>query len=197
MASAAILVGGRATRYGGVDKSTLIVDGRTILARQLAELTTVTEDILLVGGPPRAPAAATIRWIADRGPGAGPLGGLCTAFESARDDVLVLLASDMPFVTGAFLKYLLDLTYAADVVVPRTGRGYHPLCAAYTRRCQHVVRRRLQEGRLAMMGVLDELRVWPVDPSDLERFGGADRLLANVNTPADFTELEAPFGHKL
>lgn len=195
MASGAILVGGLATRYGGVDKSALRVHGHSILARQLAELSTVTDDILLVGGAPRALAAAGCRWVADRAPGSGPLGGLYTALESARDDVLVLLASDMPFVTAPFLAYLLDLTDAADAVVPRTERGYHPLCAAYTRRCRNVVRRRLQEGRLAMTGVLDEIRVRAVEAGDLERFG--DRLLTNVNTPADFSELEAPLGHKL
>ncbi len=197
MASAAILVGGRATRYGGLDKSALVVDGRPILTRQLSELATVADDILLVGGPPRVCNVAVCRWVADRVPDTGPLSGLSTALEFARSDVLVLLACDMPFVTAAFLKYLLDLTDAADLVIPRTRRGYHPLCAAYTRRCEPVVRRRLQEGRLALTGLLDELRVWPVETGDLERFGDADRLLTNVNTPTDFSELEASLGHKL
>jgi molybdopterin-guanine dinucleotide biosynthesis protein A len=36
--SAAILAGGRASRFGGRDKSALIVNGRTILDRQLSAL---------------------------------------------------------------------------------------------------------------------------------------------------------------
>ena len=36
--SAAILAGGRATRYGGLDKGALLVDGRSIRDRQIAEL---------------------------------------------------------------------------------------------------------------------------------------------------------------
>ena len=36
--SAAILAGGRATRFGGRDKSTLIVDGRPILEQQMAAI---------------------------------------------------------------------------------------------------------------------------------------------------------------
>ena len=38
MQSAAILAGGDARRFGGRDKSALVVDGRTILERQIAEL---------------------------------------------------------------------------------------------------------------------------------------------------------------
>jgi len=38
MVTAAILAGGRATRFGGRDKSTLLVEGQTIFDRQLAEL---------------------------------------------------------------------------------------------------------------------------------------------------------------
>jgi molybdopterin-guanine dinucleotide biosynthesis protein A len=37
--------------------------------------------------------------------------------------------------------------------------------------------------------------VVPVD--DIRRFGDPDRLLANVNTPADYADLEALQGHKL
>ena len=38
MASAAILAGGRASRFGGSDKSALVVGGRSILDRQIEEL---------------------------------------------------------------------------------------------------------------------------------------------------------------
>ena len=48
MFSAAILNGGQATRFGGRDKSALIVDGRTIRDRQIAELSLLTDDILVV-----------------------------------------------------------------------------------------------------------------------------------------------------
>ena len=49
MYSAAILAGGRATRFGGRDKGALLVEGRTIRDRQLAALLAITDDLLLVG----------------------------------------------------------------------------------------------------------------------------------------------------
>jgi hypothetical protein len=35
-----------------------------------------------------------------------------------------------------------------------------------------------------------------IERSVIERFGNPDRLLANVNTPAEFDELEALLSHK-
>src|SRR5437773_591177 len=138
MVSAAILAGGRATRFGGRDKSALVVDGRTILDRQIEALTPLTSDIVIVGSAahPMFPGG---RMIADRVADSGPLGGLHAALLDTRSDALILLACDMPFVTTAFLAHLIDrATRAADAeewdaVVPRTERGYHPLCAVYRR----------------------------------------------------------------
>jgi len=194
MASAAILAGGKARRFGGRDKSALVVDGVPILDRQLAELGPLTDDVLLVGA--RADDART-RSVRDIVPGSGPLGGLDAALAAARDDVLILLACDMPFVTSAFLEYLVASAAGFDAVVPRTDRGYHPLCAVYTRACQARVSERLAGRMLAMRGLVESVQTRVIEPEDVERFGPARRLLANVNTPGEFDELEALLGHKL
>jgi len=52
MSTAAILTGGRAARFGGRDKSALVIEGRSILERQIMELLHVTDDVRLVGEPP-------------------------------------------------------------------------------------------------------------------------------------------------
>src|SRR5258708_30501382 len=187
MVPAAILAGGRATRFEGRDKSALTIEGRTILDRQVESLAPLTRDILIVGRatPPGA------RTIADRVADCGPLGGLDAALAAARGDPLILLACDMPFVTAAFLAHLVDLAAdpAVDVVVPETERGYHPLCAVYRRTVADPAARRLDMRRLEMIDMLAELRVRVVPSAEVERFGDRHRLLANVNTPADLTDL--------
>jgi molybdopterin-guanine dinucleotide biosynthesis protein A len=217
MWSAAILAGGRATRFGGRDKGALIVEGESIQSRQLAALAQVADDLMIVGPDPAArrlppaprlwrtgqPVAGDqaigfpVRILPDRVPGRGPLGGLHTALSEARGEALVIVACDMPFVSAPLLAHLLALTREADAVVPATGRGYHPLCAAYTRACLDSIARRLSKGELKMSGWLDEVRVRAVSDAELCVFGNPDALLANVNTPDDFLGLEAHQGHKL
>ncbi|MCU1383557.1 MAG: Molybdopterin-guanine dinucleotide biosynthesis protein [Acidobacteria bacterium] len=191
MNSAAILAGGQATRFGGRDKSALLVDGRAILDRQIAALSPLTEDLMIVGGAQRSAP----RVIADIVAGCGPLGGLHAALTAARGDALFLVACDMPYVTTAFVEYLLSLAGSADAVVPRSERGYHPLCAVYTRACLEPAAARLADRRLKMRELVDDVRTRVVSAEDIRRFGDPDRLLANVNTPADFAGLEALQGH--
>ena len=192
--SVAILAGGRATRFDGHDKSALVVSGRTILDRQIAELSQMTTDLMIVGGECRAGVPAGVRPVADLVPGCGPLGGLHAALSEARGAVVVVVACDMPYVSAPLLRHFLTLMNGADtpdIVVPRTERGYHPLCAVYSRACLEPIARRLATGRLKVDALFDDVRVRVVTADALAAFGDPDRLLANVNTPLEYRAIEA------
>lgn len=197
MVSAAILTGGRATRFGGRDKGALAIGGRTIQARQLAALAAIADDILIVGSRDRSAADDGLRYVADVHPGCGPLAGIEAALDGARHDLVAIVACDMPGLTAPLLAYLVAQASEADVVVPRTESGYHPLCAIYRRTCLPAVSRRLAAGRLAVKGLFEDVRVRDVPVSELVAFGTPARLLANVNTPADHVELDALLTHEL
>jgi molybdenum cofactor guanylyltransferase len=222
MFSAAILAGGRATRFDGRDKSALVVGGRTILERQIEVLSEVAGDLMIVGGPVRPDLPVGIRQVPDTLPGYGPLGGLHAALSAARGTATVVLACDMPYVTAPLLNFLLTVSDApltvsdrlstisdrltvkglpvadgsshapeADIVVPKTERGYHPLCAVYTSACLEPAARRLADGRLKLTGLFDDVRVRVVTGESLTMFGDPDRLLANVNTSIEYRAIEA------
>ena len=198
MPSAAILAGGHSIRFGGRNKGALIVGGRPILDRQMAELATLCDDMMLVVGE-QAPAGppAGLRLVRDRVRDCGPLGGLDAALSAARYDALVLVACDLPFVTARLLGHLLTLTSEADAIVPRTERGYHPLCAAYTRACQAAIADRLDRRQLRMVDFLADVRVREVAGDELAALGDPHRLLANVNTPSEYDGLDQTIGHEL
>jgi molybdopterin-guanine dinucleotide biosynthesis protein A len=196
MPSAAILAGGQARRFAGRDKGRLDVGGVSIFDRQLGELSAVADDIMVVGKQDAARRGETaVRVVPDRVSGCGPLGGLDAALAAAAHDEIIVVACDMPFVTGRLFEYLLSLAAGSDAVVPRTKRGYHPLCAVYTRGCQAAVARCLADRRLAMMDLLRAIRVRDVHEHELERFGKSDWLLANVNSRSELDELNALTGH--
>lgn len=194
MPSAAILAGGRASRYDGIDKGALVVDGRSILDRQLDQLHQLSDDILYVGARPRPEYRGRLREVPDRTPRLGPLAGLDAALAAARHEAVLVVACDMPFLTAGLLRHLVD-RLEADAVVPRSSRGRHPLCAAYSRRCSDVVARRLAEGHLAMLDLLEDLRVRDVSGTELEAFGNPDRLLTNVNTANEYDHLASRSDH--
>src|SRR5262249_5521368 len=163
MRSAAILAGGRATRFGGRDKSALVVDGRSILERQVAELSTVVDDVMIVASIDSAAGRAAVdrarglRHIADIVPGCAPLAALHAALAAIRGARVLWLVGDMPYVEAAFAGFLLWIAGDAAIVVPETDRGYHPLCAVYTRACLEPVAARLAERRLMLRELVDDV----------------------------------------
>ena len=201
--SVAILAGGQATRFGGRDKSALIVDGRTILERQIAELATLTDDVMVVaarvplGAAPPDVDGVRIRHMVDVVPGSGPLGGVHAALSEARHDAVFVVACDMPYVTAALAGHLASLSHEAQVVVPQIGDRFHPLCAVYSRSCLDRAAELLAERRLALVDLMSRVSTRVVTEEEIGRFGAPSRLLANVNTPAEYAGLEALPDHKL
>jgi molybdopterin-guanine dinucleotide biosynthesis protein A/rhodanese-related sulfurtransferase len=158
--SGAVLTGGRSSRLG-VDKSLLFAD-RVEAALRAAGAT----EVLRVGGA---------GGLADEVAGAGPLGGIATALRRASQDVVVVLACDLPNVHADGVRAVVaGLGPGADVAMP----AGQPLHAAWHRRSLPEVLAALERGTLAVRAALDRLRVVEVDGID-------PAWLVNVNRPED------------
>ncbi|MBI2189526.1 MAG: molybdenum cofactor guanylyltransferase [Acidobacteria bacterium] len=187
--AAAILAGGEARRLGRIDKSALVVGAATILDRQLSVLRGLTPHILIVTSDRAGVRAASagVRVVTDRVQGAGALGGLYTALEEASTDQVFVIGCDMPFLTPAFVAYVVERGRGVDVAVPRDARGRHPLCASYARRSAAHFHARIDAGALRVGDALEGLDVREIGPDELAPFDRDGRLLLNVNTPDDYT----------
>ena len=185
--SGAILAGGRARRFGGADKASLVIGGARIIDRQLAALSAVADDVRIVANDPARYADLGVRVIVDAIADAGPLGGIYSALLDARHERVVVLACDLPFVTRGLLERLVAESLAdtaADAIVPRSARGLEPLCALYTKRCAAPARARLERGALEVRGVLQDVRTRELGQDALAPYDDGS-LFKNVNTPHD------------
>lgn len=189
MQTAAILAGGRARRLGGLDKSRIVVGGRTILERQVEVLRGLVDRVVIVTDDPRRFAGAGQPVIADAVPGCGSLGGIYTAVTAADGPVLVL-ACDMPFVTAPFLARVIEAGREADIAIPRTADGFHPLCASYAAACAGPLRRRIESGAYKVLDLLSDVRVRELGPDEIAPFDPDGLLLLNLNTPGDLDRAE-------
>jgi molybdopterin-guanine dinucleotide biosynthesis protein A len=181
--AAAILTGGRGRRMGGQRKAGLEVGGVSILERQLAALRAVTPRIFAVGSG-AAPEALDIDVVADLFPDHGALGGIYTAIMTSPCDRTLVVACDMPFLDARLLRHLAGLE--GDLVIPRTVRGYEPLCAVYGRACATSIRERLERGALAASALPEGVKIVEVGPDALEPYDPEGLLFLNVNTPHDY-----------
>ncbi|MEE8131392.1 MAG: molybdenum cofactor guanylyltransferase [Vicinamibacterales bacterium] len=186
MCTAAILAGGRARRLGGRSKALLPIGDQRIIDHQIAVLRTVADELAIVAADTDRYGALGVPVWVDLIPDSGPLGGIYTALVNATSSHTLIVASDMPFVTASFLKYLVRVGQNVDVAIPRTTDGHQPLCACYAGTCVSVVRRHIESGALKVTDLLSELKVHEIGPAELQPFDPDDRLFFNVNTPDDY-----------
>jgi molybdopterin-guanine dinucleotide biosynthesis protein A len=181
--AAAILTGGRASRLGGVRKATLAIDGTPIIERQLSVLHQIASPVFMVTSPTGS-AEAGLMLVRDAYPDHGALGGIYTAIVTSPHERTLVVACDMPFLNRALLEYMARID--ADLVIPRTSRGYEPLCAVYSRACAPPILERLKRGELEASRLPEGVRVAEVGPETLAAYDPDGLLFVNVNTPHDY-----------
>lgn len=104
--NAVILAGGRGQRLGGADKSTLVIDGNTLLDRILGAVS-AADQIVVVADPTNPIAGVT--FVREEPPYAGPVAALYAGLDAFTQpcDVVVVLAVDLPGVTTSTVTSLL------------------------------------------------------------------------------------------
>jgi molybdopterin-guanine dinucleotide biosynthesis protein A len=104
-----VLAGGAATRFGG-PKLAAELDGASILARAIASVASVADEVLVAG--PALPnelsvRPGAVRLVPDRDPGGGPLVALHGALHLATSGLAIVVGGDMPRLVPAVLRSML------------------------------------------------------------------------------------------
>ncbi|HUI75966.1 MAG TPA: molybdenum cofactor guanylyltransferase [Candidatus Acidoferrum sp.] len=189
-----VQAGGASTRFGQ-DKALVKLGGQTMLERSCALLQEAIGNATIVVGAVRY-EFPTARHIEDRWPGEGPLGGIITALEDAkqqsqRGEWALIVSCDMPFLTTAWLKHIVELAEKsdADAIVPRSDSGLEPLCACWRIASTEQLQTAFGAGVRKIGEALQRVRMEVLDEPEWKRFDTAGRLFWNMNTPADFEEI--------
>lgn len=187
----AILAGGPASRFGGAAKGLTLVGGQRIIDRVAGALASASDEIVVVGGDPDAagwlPSARVVR---DAREGRASLVGVHAALRAAIDGALVV-AWDMPFVSGALLRAMRELgERTGRAVVPEGERGLEPLCAYYPAGAASVAEERLAAGELRLEGFARSLDPVVVPASEVAAFGDPKLLFLNVNDAEEAAEAD-------
>jgi molybdenum cofactor guanylyltransferase len=183
--SAFVLAGGKSTRMG-TDKALVVLQGRKLVERALEVARSVTSCVSIVGDASKFASFGPV--VEDIFPGCGPLGGIHAALRRSKNDLNLILAVDLPFVSAELLHYLVRRageSPTALVTVPRTSQGWQPLCAVYRRKFQDLAEPSLRAGRYRIDALFDQKRTQVITGEELLAAGlSADRF-TNVNTPGD------------
>jgi molybdopterin-guanine dinucleotide biosynthesis protein A len=169
MTLTAVLLAGGESRRMGRDKATIVFQGQPLWQRQLELLRSLGPEQVFVSvrdQPSWSPIDAEL--LFDEPPARGPLNGLTRALDRMQTSHLIVLAVDMPFMTGDQMAMLWSLAKIGCGVLPTMLDRAEPLAAIYPREAlsdfsaalaaddfslQRVSRNLVQSGKLSVFHV--------------------------------------------
>lgn len=194
-ASAIVLAGGKSSRFGG-DKLAAELDGRQILQRAVDAVAAVASEVIVVVAPgTRADppvADVPVRAVADPVAFGGPVVGVRTGLEIAREPLVLIVAGDMPAMRPELLALLLrtlDARPGTDAVaLVRAGR-VQPLPVAGRLGSLATAAQRATAGGGSLRELLAHTRAHVLNEGEWRPLDPEGRTLADVDEPADLERL--------
>ena len=157
MYDAIVLAGGKARRFGGADKPQLTVGGRSLLDRAVAAVGDAGR-VVVVG--PDQPVHGRVIFCREQPPGGGPVAAIAAGLPQTGADVIVVLATDLPWIAPAVPLLVAALpSSGAALLVDDSGRANY-LAAAWRRSILAAALTTLGDPSGASARALTELVPW-------------------------------------
>jgi molybdopterin-guanine dinucleotide biosynthesis protein A len=169
----------------GSDKATLTVAGEPLWARQIALLQELRPEAIWISArTPPSWLPSNARVVLDVPPSRGPLSGIAAGLARLQSSHLLVVAVDLPRMTGRHLRKLLKMAEPGCGVIPSNQDQLEPLAAVYPKEAAGLAQSALALEDLSLQGFSTKLlqqhllRKYPLNSKELP-------LYFNANTPED------------
>ena len=192
ISSAVILAGGRNRRFGAL-KSFISIEGMPIIARNLALLRELFNEVFISANSPGPYFHLGAPLIGDVLASMGPMSGIYSALINAKGPGVFVAACDMPFLDKkviAFIheRYLLRFKECGpcDAVVPVFNNCPQPLSGVYSRTLLPYLEEGITNEKTALVPFLRSVNTYFINESDMRTIDPWGRSFMNINTVEDY-----------
>ncbi len=184
-AAAIVLAGGRSQRMGTA-KALLDFGGRPLVAHNVALLSRLFGEIVVVAAPSQELPAMPATIVRDEVPHQGPVGGIYYGLAAARADRCFVASCDAVFLNTELISHLLSRSADCDLVIPSWEGRLHPLHAVYSKSVVPVLAAQLAAGERRLIDLVHKVRARRIERDEIVRFDPEGMSFFNVNTPEDY-----------
>lgn len=169
----------------GRDKATLVLGGERNCAETIASLLIQVADPVIEVGR----GASGLRAVQDESPGAGPLAAVASGWHELKrlghPGSVIVLATDLPFVSVAMLRFLAEFPGSASVV-PIVDGHPQPLFARFAATTLEGCDELLAAGKRSLKSLLEVSEVSWVGPEIWSEVTD-ERCFTDIDTPEDLS----------
>ena len=182
-----LLAGGKSRRMG-TDKSRILLDGQTLFDRSFLALERIfSQNLVVVATDDQVFEARGSKIVTDLIPNCATAGGLYTGLSYADQDLVFVVACDMPFLDERVIRHMALKAEGFDLTVAKLLQGIQPLHGFYRKTCLPVLEEMIRKKDLKLQHLL-EAPVLKTHVLTEEEFKGIESSLLsfmNLNTPGD------------
>jgi molybdenum cofactor guanylyltransferase len=188
MKAGAIILSGGKSRRMGTNKALLPISEKPSVERIKDELEKSFQDIILVTNHLEAYQFLNIKMVSDRYPGKGPLAGIHAGLIASSNEINLVAACDMPFVSAGLGAILVENLKEYDAVIPVIEGKQHPLFAVYRRTIIEKIENCLEHDNLRMIHLLENLNVLYLTEQNLQPYSEQNlaQIFFNMNHPEEY-----------
>ncbi|MDM5228105.1 molybdenum cofactor guanylyltransferase [Cytobacillus sp. NJ13] len=186
-ATGIILAGGHSSRMGE-NKALLKIGGKTVIDRIADQLSSLLPNVIIVANKQEDYQFLGLPLVSDRWKEKGPLAGIHAGLSESRTQNNLIVACDMPFISGELARILLGQLDQHQAAVPEIGGQLHPLFAAYRKDASTAAELALSENKLRIRQFLMDIDSRIIKDKELEKMGFLyrDAHLFNMNRPDEY-----------
>jgi molybdopterin-guanine dinucleotide biosynthesis protein A len=186
--SAVVLAGGRSSRFGR-DKLAEPIGGRPLLEHAIDAVRPFATEILVVAAPDASPAVAKdVRVVHDPSPFGGPLLGLVTGLDHAREAIVLLTAGDVAELVPEVVEMLLAALDepGPELAVLADGDRPAPFPMAMRRdAAREAAARVIASGDRRLFALIDDLVGTVIEERTWRAVDPTGRSMRDIDTLAD------------
>lgn len=174
----------------GMEKGLVSFDNKPLIRYSIDVLKGICDEILISSNSD-AYHHMGYRVIPDEITGIGPVGGIYSCLRASATTDNIILSCDTPFISKAYLQYLLKNRKGATAAVPWFGNNkYEPVSAYYNKAFIEVLADSIQEGNYKLPDIFEKTKINRLSITNLDFF--EEKLFYNINSPEDIDNISKP-----
>jgi len=189
--SGVILAGGDSSRFNGIIKSKIVINGRTIISRIIDILDELFDEIIIVTNRPEEfTEYSSCKIIGDRILNKGPLGGIHAALKETDKELLFVVAGDMPLIDKDYIVRQVDfyMKNVCEVLIPSVNNYIEPLHGIYKHTIMTILEDFLKkENNYALR---DFFKIADTRYLEFEDSDKSKKAFTNINSPSDIIKVK-------
>jgi molybdopterin-guanine dinucleotide biosynthesis protein A len=179
-ASGVILAGGKSSRMK-FNKAFAEIAGRPVINILVEKFARLFDETIIISNEPQLYSELGPVVYTDIYPRMGPVSGIHSGLYHARYDQAFVLGCDVPFMNMELVEYMFTQLGDYDAVVPEIDSYLQPLSAFYSKKCLSVLTNCLENNKVKLIRIFEELNSLIINRNELEKFGIVEEVFLNVN----------------